>query len=120
MYDFSNALADVSRRTREKLGLTQDQAAEMANIDPSHVSKMENINRNANPELATLYPYVRALNINPQEIFYPEIFIDNPRVRVLQQIISDFSDYEADAVIPVIRELKHFMRNIEDYKKIEE
>lgn len=48
------------------------------------------------------------------------MYIDNPRVRVLQQIISDFSDYEADAVIPVIRELKHFMRNLGDYRKIEE
>lgn len=71
---------------------------------------MENVKRNANPELATLWGVVRALNIDPQEIFYPGLAQDSPRVRLLQQLISDCSDEEADKLIPVVRELVHFMR----------
>ena len=76
MNDFTKPLADSIRQARANLGLTQEQVAELANTDPMNIMKMENTNRNANPELATLYPVIRALNIDPQEIFilkYPEI-----------------------------------------------
>jgi transcriptional regulator with XRE-family HTH domain len=111
MNDFTKPLADSIRQARANLGLTQEQVAELANTDPMNIMKMENTNRNANPELATLYPVIRALNIDPQEIFYPEISRDNPRIRLLQQLISDCSDAEADALIPIIRELIQFMRS---------
>ena len=111
MNDFTKPLADSIRQARANLGLTQEQVAELANTDPMNIMKMENTNRNANPELATLYPVIRALNIDPQEIFYPEISRDNPRIRLLQQLISGCSDAEADALIPIIRELIRFMRS---------
>ena len=71
---------------------------------------MENVKRNANPELATLWGVVRALNIDPQEIFYPGLTQDSPKVRLLRQLVSDCSDEEADKLIPVVRELVRFMR----------
>lgn len=112
MYEFSQALSDTLKRVRGELGLTQDEVAELAGIEVSNIRKMETLSRNANPELVTLYPLIRALNIDPQEIFYPDTASNSPRIRLLQQIISDCTDDEADALIPITRELKHFMRSI--------
>ena len=111
MNDFTKPLADAIRQARVQLNLTQEQVAELADTDPMNIMKMENTNRNANPELATLYPVVRALNINPQDIFYPEIARENPRIQLLQQLVSGCTDSEADALIPIIRELLQFMRS---------
>jgi len=113
MNDYSKPLADAVRRAREDLGLTQEKAASLANTDPMNILKMENVRREANPKLSTLYAVVRALNIDPMAIFYPEITIENPRIRLLHQIISDCTDEEADAMLPVVRELIHFMRTTE-------
>ena len=111
MNDFSKPLADAIKRARGRLKLTQEQVAELANTDPSNIMKMENISRNANPELATLYPVIRALSIDPQDIFYPEMKTEDPNLRILQQLISECSDAEAEALIPIIRELLFFMRS---------
>ena len=111
MNDFTKPLADSIKQARRRLGLTQEQVADIAGVDPVNIMKMENVSRNSNPELATLYPVVRALNINPQDIFYPGIARDNPRIQLLQQLISDCSDSEADALIPIVRELLQFMRS---------
>lgn len=111
MNEFAKPLADALKRARGKRGLTQEQVAELANTDPSNIIKMENIGRNANPELATLYPIIRVLSIDPQEIFYPGLKIDHPNQRVLQQLLSECSEAEAEALIPIIRELLFFMRS---------
>lgn len=113
MNDYSKALANAVRRARGKMGLTQEKLASLANTDTMNIIKMENINRAANPKLSTLYPVIRALNIDPMEVFYPEVSIENPRIRLLQQIVSDCTDEEADALIPIIRELIIFMRGNE-------
>ena len=109
MYDFSTPLADAVKKARGKQGLTQEQVAEKAHVDSRSVLKIENCN--SNPELATLWPIIRVLSIDPLTIFYPGMERDNPRIRLLQQIISDCSDQEADALIPIIRELIGFMRS---------
>lgn len=108
--EFAEPLANAVKRRRGEMGLTQEQVAKLAHTDVTNIIKMENVKRNANPELATLWGVVRALNIDPQEIFYPGLAQDSPRVRLLQQLISDCSDEEADKLIPVVRELVHFMR----------
>jgi len=111
MNNYSKPLADAIKKARGKLGLTQEQVAELANTDSSNIMKMENVKRNANPELATLYPVIRALSIDPQEIFYPELTISKPYFRNLQQLIASCSEQEADALIPIIRQLLTFMRS---------
>ena len=110
MNEFVKPLADVVKRERGKMGLTQEQVAALAHTDVTNVIKMENIKRNVNPELATLWGVVRALNIDPREIFYPGLAQGSPKRGKLQQIISDCTDEEADALIPVVTELIRFMR----------
>ena len=110
MNEFAVPLANAIKRERGKLGLTQEQVARLANTDVTNIMKMENVKRNANPELATLWGVVRALNIDPGEFFYPGLSQDSPRRRLLQQLVSDCTDEEAANLIPIIRELIHFMR----------
>lgn len=47
MNNFTKPLSDAIRQARNKLGLTQEQVAELAGTDPMNIIKMENINRNA-------------------------------------------------------------------------
>ncbi len=56
-------------------------------------------------------PVFRALNIDPRDFFYPELSRDNPLIQLLQQLVSGCTDSEADALIPIIRELIQFMRS---------
>ena len=111
MNDFTKPLSNAIKQARKLHGLTQEQAAELAGIDTMNITKMESVSRNDNPELSTLYPVIRALSIDSQDIFYPEIKQDNPKIRHLQQLVSDCSEEEADALIPIIRELKLFLRS---------
>jgi len=113
MNQYVKPLADTIKRARGKLDLTQDQVADISGVDTANIAKMENASRNPNPELATLFPVVRALNIDPSEIFYPEMQRDNPRIKLLQQLVSGCTDSEADTLIPIIRELIRFMRSSE-------
>ena len=111
MHEYQKPLADAIKKARGQLNITQEQAADLSGTETSNIAKMESVNRHANPTLDKLYPLVRALYINPNDIFYPELKSNNPRIQLLQQLLADCSDEEADALIPIIRELKQFMRN---------
>ena len=110
MYDFTTPLAEVILRARKKAKLTQAQLAELAGVEQSSIVKMENPVRNANPELATLWPVIRVLDIDPFEFFYPGIFREDARIRLLRQMVGECTEQEADALIPVIKEMIVFMR----------
>ncbi len=108
---YVKALADSIKTTRGKLNLTQDQVANLSGVDTANIAKLENFNRNPNPEFCTLIPVTRALNIDPRDYVYPELSRDNPRIQLLQQLVSGCTDSEADTLIPIIRELIGFMRS---------
>ena len=110
MNEFTIPLAETIKNARTGAELTQAQVAERAGVEPASIMKMENPFRNANPELSTLWPVVRVLNIDLSDIFYPGRMRDNPRIKLLQQMVGECSDREADALIPVIKELIRFMR----------
>ena len=105
------ALVDSIKKTRGKLNYTQEEVANLSGVDTANIAKLENINRNPNPEFYTLVPITRALNIDPRDFFYPELSRDNPRIQLLQQLVAGCTDSEADTLIPIIRELISFMRS---------
>ena len=71
MRDFSKILGDAAREARNGLGWTQSRVAEESNIDVRTVVNIENYR--ANPKLEVLWPFIRALRIDANEIFYPEL-----------------------------------------------
>ena len=57
MQEYSRSLADAVKRARGELGLTQNQVANIAEIDERTVLNIENYK--GNPKLEVLYPLVR-------------------------------------------------------------
>lgn len=86
MQEYSRSLGDVIKRARGKLGLTQNEVADAADIDVRTVLNIENYK--GNPKMEVLYPLVRALKIDAREIFNPEIQRESPALRQLRLLIE--------------------------------
>ena len=71
MLDFAHPLGDTVKKARIAQGLTQASVAERVAIDSRTIINIENYN--GNPEMEVLFPLIRALHIDPWEIFYPEL-----------------------------------------------
>lgn len=100
MYEFSRPLGDAVKRARGEQGLTQSQAAERIDIDARTVMNIENYR--ANPKMVVLFPLIRALKIDPRDIFNPEMQRETPALRRLRFLIEDCSEQEAAALITVV------------------
>ncbi len=101
MTEYSRPLGDAVKRARGRLGLTQNEVAEAADVDSRTVLNIENYK--GNPKMEVLFPLIRALNIDVREIFYPEIFRETPAIRQLRLLIEQCSEEEAAALIPVFQ-----------------
>ena len=97
MQEYSRSLGDVIKRARGKLGLTQNEVADAADIDVRTVLNIENYK--GNPKMEVLYPLVRALKIDAREIFNPEIQRESPALRQLRLLIEECSEEEAEDII---------------------
>ena len=87
MHEYSRPLGDAVKRARGKSGLTQNEVADMADVDVRTVLNIENYK--GNPKMEVLYPLVHALKIDAREIFNPEIRRETPALRQLRVMIED-------------------------------
>ena len=109
MHDYSRPLGDAVKRARGKLNLTQNEVADMADVDVRTVLNIENYK--GNPKMEVLYPLVRALKIDAREIFNPEIRRESPALRQLRVLIEECSEEEAAAIIPVFQSVLTALRD---------
>ena len=109
MQEYSRPLGDAVKRARGKLGLTQNEVADMADVDVRTVLNIENYK--GNPKMEVLYPLVRALKIDAREIFNPEIRRESPALRQLRVLIEECSEEEAAAIIPVFQSVLTALRD---------
>ena len=109
MPEYSRPLGDAVKRARGKLGLTQSEVADAANIDVRTVLNIENYK--GNPKLEVLYPLVRALRIDAREIFNPEMRRETPALRQLRLLIEECSEEEAATIIPVFQSALNALRD---------
>lgn len=109
MPEYSRPLGDAIKRARGKLGLTQNEVADAAEIDVRTVLNIENYK--GNPKLEVLYPLVRALRIDAREIFNPEMRRETPALRQLRLLIEECSEEEAAAIIPVFQAILTALRD---------
>jgi len=100
MQEFSRPLGDVVKRARGELDLTQAQVAGRIDKDTRTIMNIENYK--GNPKMEVLYPLVRALKIDPREIFHPEMQRESPAIRQLRFLIEDCTEQEAATLLPVI------------------
>ena len=99
--DFAHTLGDTVKKARKRLGLTQQKAAERTSVDSRTILNIENYR--GNPKMEILFPLVRGLQIDAQELFYPESELESPAICQLRILIGDCTEPEATALVPVIQ-----------------
>ena len=108
MLDYSRPLGDAVKRARGKLGLTQREIAEMADIDVRTVLNIENYK--GNPKMVVLYPLIRTLKLDAREVFNPEMERESPELRQLRLLVEDCTEEEAAAMIPIFQAILTALR----------
>ncbi|MBE6617997.1 MAG: helix-turn-helix transcriptional regulator [Ruminococcaceae bacterium] len=111
MLDCSIYLGNAVKKARGKMHLTQSEVAAKIDVDVRTVLNIEN--NKGNPKLEVLFPLVRALNMDTQEIFYPEMFRESISLVKLQQLVGECSDEEAEALIPIVSSVISALRSKE-------
>ena len=100
MQNYSKPLGDAVRRAREKLGLTQIKAADCAGIDVRTVLNIENYR--GNPKTSILFPLVRTLQIDPTDIYYPELAQKCSAMQQMQLLLAECSEQEIEALLQCV------------------
>lgn len=116
MYIFSEPLGNAVKNARIQLGLTQNQVADMIDVDVRTVMHIENYK--ANPKMEVLYPLIRALEIDSHEIFNSEMQRTTPALNHLRVLIEECTEQEAEALIPILKTILSVLRS-KDVLKIE-
>ena len=101
MSEYARILGDVIKVAREKAGLTQAELAASIDRDTRTVLNIENYK--GNPKMEVLYPLIRALKIDARDIFNPELQCDSPAVHQLRILVSECSEEEAEAIMPIVK-----------------
>lgn len=109
MLDFARPLGDTIKKARTEQGFTQVNVAERAAIDSRTIINIENYN--GNPKMEVLYPLVRALQVDPWDIFYPELKQQNASLRRLQILLKECSEEEIEALLPICTSVLSVLRN---------
>lgn len=100
MPEYAKPLGDTIREARIRHGYTQRGLAEQLAMDSRTILNIENYN--GNPKMTILYPLVRKLEIDPWDIFYPELKQEESAFREMQILLKECSDDEIAALIPVV------------------
>lgn len=109
MQEYVQQLGDSVKRARMKAGLTQREVADAIQIDDRTVLNIENYK--GNPKMEILFPLVRLLHIDANEIFYPETHHRTSELHELLLLAESCSDTEAAILIPVIRSVLAVLRS---------
>ena len=116
MNGYSRQLGDSIRKARISMDLTQYQLTDAVGIDPRTILNIEN--HKGNPKMEVLYPLIRTLNIDANELFYPEQESTSQTINHIHRIISDCTESEADTLLPIIQSVLSALRT-NDAKSIE-
>lgn len=108
MHEFSKPLGDTTKRNRKKAGLTQKELSIILNMDYRTLQNIETYQ--SNPTMEKIYPLIRYLKVNSQEIFFPELFDASLYMNEILLILSSCSEEEAKALIPIIEAVLDALR----------
>ena len=112
MSDFVHSLGDSVKRARQAKGLTQAQVAEKIGVDQRTIINIENYR--GNPKLEVLFPLVRLLEIDPFEIFYPELEQTKESAHRIQIMLKDADKKEIEFLFSICRAVMDVMRSDEE------
>ncbi len=89
--------------------MTQRQRTDLADIDIRTVLNIEN--DRGNPKLKVLFPLIRVLHIDANEIFYPEAYREESSLKELKMLLMECSEEEAAALIPIIKTVRGVLKS---------
>jgi len=93
-------LAANVKGNRRKLGLTQEELAEKANVSTHYIAMIETRKKYPKPDM--LERIAKALGIEPYELFNVESDPNEPLERLHQKIITDMKQIVNEALEKVI------------------
>ena len=93
------SLGRVIKDTRLRLGYTQSQLAEKVGVEVRTVMHIEN--GIGNPTWEVVFPLIRALEIDPRAIFYPELKREDEAMAHIQILLSRCSEDDIWSLIPI-------------------
>ena len=105
MDDYSIALGNAVKEARTESKLTQEQIADMLDIDSRTISQIER--GLGNPKLETLYPLIRILNVDAPKT-------ETPKLDRLMRLVSTCTEYEAHELIRIVNDILNIMRHSEN------
>ena len=108
MDDYSIALGNAVKEARTESKLTQEQIADMLDIDSRTISQIER--GLGNPKLETL----RILNVDANTIFYSAPKTETPKLDRLMRLVSTCTEYEAHELIRIVNDILNIMRHSEN------
>jgi len=111
MSDYAKALGEVVLRERKAQKITQAQLAELIGTTEQTIRKTEH--GNSNLQMSVLFPLIRALHIDPVEVFYPETSQERSAKKQLDMLIADFSDDEINLMLPILQASLEALRSKE-------
>lgn len=107
MQDYNEVLGELVEKAREKKHLSREALAEQLGITDRHLFSIERENKN--PSYRLLRQLIYALEIPPEEIFYPgNVFDDSnyvPLIRSLNRLNESERAIIKDLVDSLIRNL---------------
>lgn len=109
--EYARILGDAIKTTREAASLTQAELAEKVGIDSRTILNIENYH--GNPKMQVLYPLIRALGIDANEIFYSREGQGSTKLHKLELLLADCSEEEIEALIPVCESVVAAIRSKE-------
>lgn len=109
MHVFSRPLSESVKKARSKMNLTQEQVGTLADTNTRTISSIEN--GKSNTRMNILYPLIRALRIDPNEIFYPEMCADSSVKHQLHVLINDCNEREATVLLSTSEVILDAMRS---------
>jgi transcriptional regulator with XRE-family HTH domain len=89
-------LARNFKVNRQKLGLTQEQLAEKADVSTHYIAMIETCNKYPKPEM--LERLAKALEVEPHQLFSVSPPLDESLERLRQAIVTDMKQVVREAI----------------------
>jgi DNA-binding XRE family transcriptional regulator len=109
MPEYSCPLGDAVRKARTQRGLTKKQLADRIDVDERTITSIETYKSNTTMEV--LFPLLRTLNIDPRDIFNPEMGRESPAHYQLRMLIDQCSEEEAATIMSVCEAVLSALRS---------
>jgi transcriptional regulator with XRE-family HTH domain len=86
----------ILKAARERAGITVEALAETANVSKRYIYRIENEGKK--PSYDVLHHLIRALDMSPDLLFYPETQSNNPEIDQLIHMLYKCDDRDLEVI----------------------